>query len=154
MVRPSRSSARAIKMPPQATFGAHLRAVRICFSAIAEKQYPYPAQPSVNGVCKGESSVPLCPVLVSFAGAKETPRRRAVQIRLCKRLCDTDRREVTITLVTADNPSVAAAPCQLPLHKGAKFGSRCEGAGARSVLPTIRKNLLGYLTKRKGAWAV
>ena len=31
VVRPSRSSARAIKMPPQATFGAHLRAVRICF---------------------------------------------------------------------------------------------------------------------------
>ena len=50
VVRPSRSSARAIKMPPQATFGAHLRAVRICFSASAEKQYPYPAQPSVGGL--------------------------------------------------------------------------------------------------------
>ena len=50
VVRPSRSSARAIKMPPQATFRAHLRAVRICFSANAEKQYSYPAQPSVGGL--------------------------------------------------------------------------------------------------------
>jgi len=50
VVRPSRSSARAKKMPPQATFGAHLRAVRICFSAPAEKQYSYPAQPSVAGL--------------------------------------------------------------------------------------------------------
>ena len=78
---------------PAATFGAHLRAVRICFSAAAEKQYSYPAQPSVNGVCKGESSVPLCPVLVSFAGAKETPRRRAVQTKSHKRLCTAVRRE-------------------------------------------------------------
>ena len=66
---------------PAATFGAHLRAVRMFFSAAAEKQHSYPAQPSVKGVCKGESPVPLCPVLVSFSGEKETPRRRAVQIK-------------------------------------------------------------------------
>ena len=64
-----------------ATFGAHLCAVRICFSRLLrEKQYSYPAQLSVKGVCKGESPVPLCPVLLPFAGAKGTPRRRAVQI--------------------------------------------------------------------------
>ncbi len=62
-----------------ATFGAHLCAVRICFSRLLrEKQYSYPAQLSVKGVCKGESLVPLCPVLLPFAGAKGRPPRRAV----------------------------------------------------------------------------
>ena len=37
-----------------ATFGAHLCAVRICFSRLLrEKQYSYPAQLSVKGVCQG-----------------------------------------------------------------------------------------------------
>ena len=46
----------------------------------AEKRLSYPAQQGVRkGFVNGES-VPLDPVLVSFAGAKETPRRRAVQI--------------------------------------------------------------------------
>ena len=64
---------------PAATFGAHLCAVRICFSRLLrEKQYSYPAQLSVKGVCKGESLVPLCPVLLPFAGAKGRPPRRAV----------------------------------------------------------------------------
>ena len=45
----------------------------------AEKRLSYPAQQGAGkGFVKGES-VPLDPVLVSFAGAKETPRRRAVQ---------------------------------------------------------------------------
>ena len=34
-------------------------------------------QLSVKGVCKGESLVPLCPVLLPFAGAKGRPPRRA-----------------------------------------------------------------------------
>ena len=67
------------QMLPRATFGAHLCAVRICFSRLLrEKQYSYPAQLSVKGVCKGESLVPLCPVLLPFAGAKGRPPRRAV----------------------------------------------------------------------------
>ena len=37
VARPSRSSARAIKMPPQATFGAHLCAVRILFFCYLQK---------------------------------------------------------------------------------------------------------------------
>ena len=46
----------------------------------AEKRLSYPAQQGARkGFVKGEP-VPLDPVLVSFAGAKETPRRRAVQI--------------------------------------------------------------------------
>ena len=62
-----------------ATFGAHLCAVRICFFRLfREKQHSYPAQLSVKGVCKGESLVPLCPVLLPFAGAKGRPPRRAV----------------------------------------------------------------------------
>ena len=48
---------------------------------------PYPAQLSVKGVCKGESPVPLCPVLLPFAGAKGMPPRRAVLIKPCKRPC-------------------------------------------------------------------
>ena len=37
-----------------ATFGAHLCAVRICFSRLLrEKQYSYPAQLSVKGICQG-----------------------------------------------------------------------------------------------------
>ena len=64
---------------PAATFGAHLCAVRICFSRLfREKQHSYPAQLSVKGVCKGESLVPICPVLLPFAGAKGRPPRRAV----------------------------------------------------------------------------
>ena len=62
-----------------ATFGAHLCAVRICFSRLLrEKQHSYPAQLRVKGVCKGESLVPLCPVLLPFAGAKGRPPWRAV----------------------------------------------------------------------------
>ena len=62
-----------------ATFGAHLCAVRICFSRLfREKQHSYPAQLSVKGVCQGGSPVPLCPVLLPFAGAKGRPPRRAV----------------------------------------------------------------------------
>ena len=42
-----------------ATFGAHLCAVRICFSRLLrEKQYSYPAQLSVKGVCQGEIRPP------------------------------------------------------------------------------------------------
>ena len=39
---------------------------------------PYPALQASRGVCKGESQVPLCPVLLPFAGAKGRPPRRAV----------------------------------------------------------------------------
>ena len=71
---------------PAATFGAHLCAVRSCFfRLLREKQYSYPAQLSVKGVCKGESLVPLCPVLLPFAGAKGRPPRRAVLTMPCKR---------------------------------------------------------------------
>ena len=52
-----------------------------------ENLNPYPAQLSVKGVCKGESPVPLCPVLLPFAGAKGRPPRRAVLIKPCKRPC-------------------------------------------------------------------
>ena len=68
------------QMLPQATFGAHLCAVRICFSRLLrEKQYSYPAQLSVKGVCQGGSPVPLDRILVPFVRTKGTPRRRAVQ---------------------------------------------------------------------------
>ena len=85
--RTSKRAARSSFRVPQggggkyavATFGAHLCAVRICFSRLfREKQHSYPAQLSVKGVCKGESLVPLCPVLLPFAGAKGRPPRRAV----------------------------------------------------------------------------
>jgi hypothetical protein len=88
---------------------------RICapygfdFLLSAENQYSYPAQPSVNGVCKGESPVPLCPVLLPFAGAKGSPRRIGVQTKLCKRLYDASRRDETITTVSVGNPSVSHA---------------------------------------------
>ena len=69
-----------------ATFGAHLCAVRICFSRLLrEKQYSYPAQLSVKGDCQGESPVPLCPVLLPFAGAKGRPPRRAVLTMLLQK---------------------------------------------------------------------
>ena len=85
--RTSKRAARSSFRVPQggggkyavATFGAHLCAVRSCFSRLLrEKQYSYSAQLSVKGVCKGESLVPLCPVLLPFAGAKGRPPRRAV----------------------------------------------------------------------------
>ena len=94
--RTSKRAARSSFRVPQggggkyavATFGAHLCAVRICFSRLfREKQHSYPAQLSVKGVCKGESLVPLCPVLLPFAGAKGRPPRRAVLIKPCKRPC-------------------------------------------------------------------
>ena len=40
----------------------------------------YPAQPSAKGDCKGESLVPLCPVLLPFAGAKGSPCRIGILI--------------------------------------------------------------------------
>ena len=82
---------------PAATFGAHLCAVRICFSRLLrEKQYSYPAQLSVKRDCQGGSPVPLDPVLLPFAGAKGRPPRRAVLIKPCKRPCPADRRPQTI----------------------------------------------------------
>ena len=54
-----------------------------------KKRLSYPAQQGVRkGFVKGES-VPLDPVLVSFAGAKETPRRRAVLTKFSKKLIPT-----------------------------------------------------------------
>ena len=44
-----------------ATFGAHLCAVRICFSRLLrEKQYSYPAQLSVKGGCRFVRTYRLC----------------------------------------------------------------------------------------------
>ena len=58
-------------------WSASVRSTDLDFST--EKNLnPYPAQLSVKGVCKGESLVPLCPVLLPFAGAKGRPPRRAV----------------------------------------------------------------------------
>ena len=60
--RTSKRAARSSFRVPQggggkyavATFGAHLCAVRICFSRLLrEKQYSYSAQLSVKGVCQG-----------------------------------------------------------------------------------------------------
>ena len=93
--RTSKRAARSSFRVPQggggkyavATFGAHLCAVRICFSRLfREKQHSYPAQLSVKEVCKGESPVPLCPVLLPFAGAKGRPPRQRCQLSRCKRL--------------------------------------------------------------------
>ena len=68
-----RSSAGAIKMRPR------LPLERIC-GAVRTMPCIVRIQPqlSVKGVCKGESLVPLCPVLLPFAGAKGRPPRRAV----------------------------------------------------------------------------
>ena len=64
---------------PAATFGAHLCWLRICFSRLfREKQYSYPAQLSVKGVCQGGSPVPLDRVLPTFARTKVGPRRVGV----------------------------------------------------------------------------
>ena len=60
-------------------WSASVRSTDLFFPIIyREKQHSYPAQLSVKGVCKGESLVPLCPVLLPFAGAKGRPPRRAV----------------------------------------------------------------------------
>ena len=60
---------------PAATFGAHLCAVRICFSRLLrEKQYSYPAQLSVKGVCKGEARSPLTLFCFLLQEQKEGPR--------------------------------------------------------------------------------
>ena len=124
---------------PAATFGAHLCAVRICFSRLLrEKQYSYPAQLSVKGVCKGESLVPLCPVLLPFAGAKGRPPRRAVLIKPCKRPCPAEGemklyhnycRQPLSHGCAVPVPLTQGSPwCHLPLHKGG-FG----GAGGNNA---------------------
>ena len=112
-----------------ATFGAHLCAVRICFSRLLrEKQYSYPAQLSVKGVCQG-GIVPIDPLLPPFGGAKGGPRRVGVLTKPCTRLRDADRRNEMITLIFAVNPSVSLAadssPCTgEPLRRGEIW---CEG---------------------------
>ena len=58
-------------------WSASVRSTDLDFSP-QKNPNPYPAQLSVKGVCKGESLVPLCPVLLPFAGAKGRPPRRAV----------------------------------------------------------------------------
>ena len=67
-------------------WSASVRSTDLDFSP-QKNPNPYPAQLSVKGVCKGESLVPLCPVLLPFAGAKGRPPRRAVLIKPCKRPC-------------------------------------------------------------------
>ena len=75
VVRPSALQRGGDKNAPAATFGAYLCAVRTMLRIVRIQP-----QLSVKGVCKGESLVPLCPVLLPFAGAKGRPPRRAVQI--------------------------------------------------------------------------
>ena len=70
-----RSSAAAIKMRRRLFLSPSACSTEGFF---AEKFLSYPAQLSVKGVCKGESLVSLCPVLLPFAGAKGRPLRRAV----------------------------------------------------------------------------
>ena len=65
-----RSSAAAIKMRRRLFLSPSACSTEGFF---AEKCLSYPAQLSVKGVCKGESLVPLCPVLLPFAGAKGRP---------------------------------------------------------------------------------
>ena len=102
-----------------ATFGAHLCAVRICFSRLfREKQHSYPAQLSVKGVCKGESLVPICPVLLPFAGAKGRPPRRAVLTMPLQKAPRRRRRDEMIALIFAVNPSVSLAADSLSLRLG------------------------------------
>ena len=62
-------------------------------------------------------------VLLPFARAKGSPRRIGVQTKLSKRLCDAVRRHWTITLLSADNPSVTATPCQLLAAARSRRGS-------------------------------
>ena len=71
---------------PAATFGAHLCAVRICFfRLLREKQYSYPAQLSVKGVCKGEARSPLTLFCFLLQEQKEGPRGERCLLCLCKR---------------------------------------------------------------------
>ena len=104
---------------PAATFGAHLCAVRICFSRLLrEKQYSYPAQLSVKRDCQGGSPVPLDRVLPTFARTKVGPRRVGVLTKPCKRLRDADRQDEMIALIFAVNPSVSLTADSLSLRLG------------------------------------
>ena len=86
------------QMPPQATYGAYLCAVRIDFR-LPSKINPYPAQQGAGkGFVKGET-VPLDPLLVPFGGAKGTPRRRAVLTWLCKRSAPPEARRSSVTSI-------------------------------------------------------
>ena len=111
-----------------ATFGAHLCAVRICFSRLLrEKQYSYPAQLSVKGVCKGESLVPLCPVLLPFAGAKGRPPRRAVLTTPLQKAPRRRQAKRNYVIVRTINPSVSRSADTSP-YTGEPLG-RCAAEG-------------------------
>ena len=126
----SKRAARRFFRAPQGGWGrcargylgsASVRSADLDFST--EKNLnPKPAQLSVKEVCKGESPVPLCPVLLPFAGAKGRPPRRAVLTTPLQKAVRRRRRDET-GIACIGNPSVTAAPCHLPLHKGG-YGSR------------------------------
>ena len=111
-----------------ATFGAHLCAVRICFSRLLrEKQYSYPAQLSVKGVCQGGSLVPLDPVLLPFAGAKGRPppaRRASPALQKAARRRQARRNYVIVRTI---NPSVSRSADTSP-NAGEPLG-RCDAEG-------------------------
>ena len=74
VVRPSRSGARAIKMPPQATFGAHLRAVRICFLLPQKNNIRIQRSQASKGFAKGKARFPFALFCFLLQEQKEGPR--------------------------------------------------------------------------------
>ena len=112
-----------------ATFGAHLCAVRICFSRLfREKQHSYPAQLSVKGVCQGGSPVPLDRILVPFVRTKGTPRRRAVQAMPLQKAPRRRRRNAKIPCMAEATQGIFKGE----VMKKAKF--RREGCGRWQIL--------------------
>ena len=113
---------------PAATFGAHLCAVRICFSRLLrEKQYSYPAQLSVKRDCQGGSLVPLDPVLLPFAGAKGRPPRRAVLTTPLQKAPRRRQARRNYVIVRTINPSVSRSADTSP-YTGEPLG-RCNTEG-------------------------
>ena len=94
-----------------------------------KKRLSYPAQQGAGkGFVKGES-VPLDPVLVSFAGAKVTPRRQAYLLGFVKGL--TRRRRVE-TMIETRFAGAGARDCDWPMDnpaEGAKSPLRGQGVG-------------------------
>ena len=155
MVRPSRSSARAIKMPPQATFGAHLRAVRICFSAIRRKTISVSSAAKRQwGLQRGKLGSPL-PCFGFFCRGKRNAAAASRANQVVQKTLRRRQARSNYHLSHCRQSISRGCAVPAPFTQGSQIWGAVRGCGSDVCAADNQEEFTcGYLTKRKGAWAV
>ena len=80
---------------PAATFGAHLRAVRMVFSAAAENNIRIQRSQASKGFAKGKARFPFALFWFLFQEKKKRPGGEPYKLKTFISLYDADRRDET-----------------------------------------------------------